>query len=69
MVGYLSIWLIIYLYKVIKKIEGMGMGDAKLMAGIGLLFGWQSVPFVLFVSAILGPVSYTHLTLPTICSV
>jgi leader peptidase (prepilin peptidase)/N-methyltransferase len=54
MVGYLSIWLIIYLYKVIKKIEGMGLGDAKLMAGIGLLFGWQSVPFVLFVSAILG---------------
>ena len=38
MVGYLSIWLIIYFYKVIKKIEGMGMGDAKLMAGIGLLF-------------------------------
>ena len=54
MVGYLSQWLIIYLYKVIKKIEGMGMGDAKLMAGIGLLFGWQSVPFVLFISAILG---------------
>ena len=54
MIGYLSIWLIIYLYKVIKKIEGMGLGDAKLMAGIGLLFGWQSVPFVLFVSAILG---------------
>jgi len=53
-VGYLSIWLIIYLYKMIKKIEGMGLGDAKLMAGIGLLFGWQSVPFVLFVSAILG---------------
>ena len=34
--------------------EGMGLGDAKLMAGIGLLFGWQSVPFVLFLSAILG---------------
>ena len=54
MVGYLIIWLIIYVYKMIKKIEGMGLGDAKLMAGIGLLFGWQSVPFVLFVSAILG---------------
>ena len=38
----------------IKKIEGMGLGDAKLMAGIGLLFGWQSVPFVLFISALLG---------------
>ena len=34
--------------------EGMGLGDAKLMAGIGLLFGWQSIPFVLFVAAILG---------------
>ena len=32
----------------------MGMGDAKLMAGVGLLLGWQSIPFVLFLSAILG---------------
>ena len=54
MVGYLSIWLIIFLYKTIKKIDGMGLGDAKLMAAIGFLFGWQSVPFVLFVSSILG---------------
>ena len=54
MVGYLSIWLIIFLYKTFKKIDGMGFGDAKLMAGIGLLFGWQSIPFVLFVSSILG---------------
>ena len=54
MVGYLSIWLIIFLYKTFKKIDGMGFGDAKLMAGIGFLFGWQSIPFVLFVSSILG---------------
>ena len=53
-VGYLCIWTIIFLYKTIKKIDGMGLGDAKLMAGIGLLFGWQSVPFVLFVASILG---------------
>ena len=53
-IGYLSIWIIIYLYKTLKKTEGMGLGDAKLMAGIGLLFGWQSVPFVLFFAAILG---------------
>ena len=53
-VGYSSIWLIIFLYKTFKKIDGMGLGDAKLMAGIGFLFGWQSIPFVLFVSAILG---------------
>ena len=30
------------------------MGDAKLMVGIGLLFGWQSIPFVLFLAAVLG---------------
>ena len=54
LVGYFSIWSIIQLYYLIKKIEGMGLGDAKLMAGIGLLFGWQSIPFILFVSAILG---------------
>ena len=30
------------------------MGDAKLMASIGLLFGWQSIPFVLFLAAVLG---------------
>ena len=53
-VGYLSIWIIIFLYKTIKKIDGMGLGDAKLIAGIGLLFGWQSIPFVLFISSVLG---------------
>jgi len=53
-VGFFSIWVIIYLYKTFKKTEGMGMGDAKLMVGIGLLLGWQSIPFVLFLSAILG---------------
>ena len=53
-VGYFSIWLIIFLYKFFKKIEGMGLGDAKLMAGIGLLFGWQSIPLVLFISSVIG---------------
>ena len=50
--GYLSIWLIIYLYKQVRKKEGMGLGDAKLKAGIGLLFGWQSIPFTLFFASL-----------------
>ena len=53
-VGYFSIWIIIYLYRVVKNIEGMGLGDAKLMAGIGFLFGWQSILPVLFISSVFG---------------
>ncbi len=55
--GYFVIWIIIFLYKKIKNLDAMGLGDAKLMAGIGLLFGWKSIPFVLFVSAIIGLIS------------
>ena len=56
-VGYSIIWLIIFLYKKIKNIEAMGFGDAKLMTGIGLFFGWQAVFLILFLSAILGLIS------------
>ena len=53
-VGYSSIWIIIYIYRKIRKAEGMGLGDAKLMAGVGLLFGWQSVPIILFFSSVIA---------------
>ena len=55
--GYLIIWFIIFLYKKLKNIEAMGFGDAKLMTGIGLFFGWQAVFLILFLSAILGLIS------------
>ena len=61
-VGYSTIWLIIFLYDKLKNIEAMGMGDAKLMAAIGLFFGWQSVPFILFFASIFGLIS----VLPTL---
>ena len=49
--GYLIIWLIIYIYKKVRKKEGMGLGDAKLMAAIGFWFGWVSIPIVIFISS------------------
>ena len=52
--GYLAIWSIIYLYKVIRKKEGMGLGDAKLLAVIGFWFGWASLPFVIFFSSLIA---------------
>ena len=56
-VGYSIIWLIIFLYDKLKNIEAMGMGDAKLMAALGLFFGWQSIPFILFFASIFGLIS------------
>ena len=50
--GYGIIFSIIFFYKQIRKKEGMGLGDAKLLAVIGFWFGWIAIPFVLFLSSI-----------------
>jgi len=52
--GYSIIWLIIFLYKKIRNKEGMGLGDAKLMAAVGFWFGWASIPFVIFISSVVA---------------
>jgi leader peptidase (prepilin peptidase)/N-methyltransferase len=53
-VGYGMIWGIIKLYKKLKNIEGMGLGDAKLFCGIGLWFGFQSVFIIIFLASIIA---------------
>ena len=50
--GYILIWSIITLYMKIRKKEGMGLGDAKLLAAIGFWFGWYSIPYVIFLSSL-----------------
>ena len=52
--GYFVIWSIIYFYKQVRKKEGMGLGDAKLLSAIGFWFGWISIPFVIFLSSIIA---------------
>ena len=47
-IGVGIIWAIIFFYKQIRKKEGMGLGDAKLLAVIGVWFGWLTIPFVLY---------------------
>ena len=51
-IGYGIIWLLIFFYKKIRNKEGMGLGDAKLLAVIGFWFGWISIPFVAFLSSV-----------------
>ena len=50
--GYGIIWSIIFIYKAVRKKEGMGLGDAKLFGAIGFWFGWMSIPFIIFLSSI-----------------
>ena len=52
--GYLIIWSIIFFYKKVRKKEGMGLGDAKLVAAIGFWFGWVSIPFIIFTSSVIA---------------
>ena len=53
-IGYGIIWLLIIFYKKIRNKEGMGLGDAKLLAVIGFWFGWISIPFVIFLSSVIA---------------
>ena len=52
--GYGIIWFIIFFYKILRNKEGMGFGDAKLLAVIGFWFGWIAIPFVIFSSSIIA---------------
>ena len=55
--GYGIIWCITFFYKQIKKKEGMGLGDAKLLSVFGFWFGLKAVPFVIFLSSAIALIS------------
>jgi leader peptidase (prepilin peptidase) / N-methyltransferase len=56
MVGYLSLWSIYWVFKLVTGKDGMGYGDFKLLAAIGAWFGWQLLPAVILLSSISGAV-------------
>jgi leader peptidase (prepilin peptidase)/N-methyltransferase len=52
--GYCFFWAIAFLFKFLRKIEGLGQGDFKLLAACGAWVGWQLLPFIVFFSSVLG---------------
>lgn len=52
--GYLILWSVYWLFKLIRGKEGMGYGDFKLLAAIGAWFGWKLLPAVILLSSTLG---------------
>lgn len=54
--GYGLFWLVARVFLLLTGREGMGYGDFKLLAMLGAFFGWQALPFIIFVSAFCGAV-------------
>ena len=56
MVGYISLWLVFHLFKLITRKEGMGYGDFKLLALLGAWLGWQYLLPIILISSVIGSV-------------
>lgn len=54
--GYLILWSVYWLFKIVTGKEGMGYGDFKLLGAIGAWFGWQLLPAVILLSSVVGAV-------------
>lgn len=54
--GYLSLWSVYWLFKLLTGKEGMGQGDFKLLAALGAWLGWQMIPLTILLSSMVGAV-------------
>ena len=54
--GYLSLWSVYQLFKLVTGKEGMGYGDFKLLAALGAWLGVAAVPIIILMSAVVGAV-------------
>ena len=52
--GYLSLWSVFHIFRLITGKEGMGYGDFKLLAALGAWMGWQSLLLIILLSAATG---------------
>ncbi len=56
MAGYLVLWSVYWLFKLVTGKEGMGYGDFKLLAALGAWLGWTMVPLIVLLSSVVGAV-------------
>jgi len=56
MLGYMSLWIVFWLFKLVTGKEGMGYGDFKLLAMLGAWLGWQPLFVVILTSSLVGAI-------------
>ena len=56
MAGYLILWSVYWLFRLVTGKEGMGYGDFKLLAALGAWLGWQALPLIILLSSLVGAV-------------
>lgn len=54
--GYLVLWSVFHLFRLLTGKEGMGYGDFKLLAALGAWMGWQMLPLIILLSSLVGAV-------------
>ncbi len=54
--GYLVLWSVYWLFKLVTGKEGMGYGDFKLLAALGAWLGWKMLPVIILLSSLVGAV-------------
>jgi len=52
--GYLALWCVYWIFKLLRGIEGMGHGDFKLLAALGAWLGWSALPQIVVIAAVAG---------------
>ena len=57
MAGYLILWSVYHLFKLLTRKEGMGFGDFKLLAALGAWAGYSYLPQIILVSSVVGSVA------------
>ena len=56
MAGYLILWSIYWLFRLVTGKEGMGYGDFKLLAALGAWMGWEALHMIVLMSSLVGAV-------------
>ena len=61
--GYLALWCVFHVFRLLTGKEGMGYGDFKLLAALGAWMGWQMLPTIILLSSLVGAVAGSLLLL------